>query len=469
MARTFVLLLAWVALANGWKLCSVEDGGGVCPTGNRCCGTTSTPGVSSCITEPIHAHNGTGVCCSDDTTGCGPGYECATAAEGDGATRYFCRLYAPPTNDPAPAVLPRYNLCTMSKESLQLQALTVAETGPKFAYFSSMGSLEDDNMHKLDQHRTTTHVFIVIHGSGRNAEDYFCSATASVPSELVNTTMVIAPWFLAPKDEVPDTPDELLRWNETGPIPHTWRYGAEATDGVTSSYQALEIMVETIMLDEYRFPNLCEIIVAGHSAGGQFTHRWALTSSAKFWGDSKDANNRLVPLRVVAANPRSFCYLDARRYNRIGKLVKPEPHRIEKCPGYNGWEWGFEMNGRVSLPHHVKKEIEDHDGDVSWLLKAYSKRDVVYLAGSLDILPVYSECEDDDFQGKNRFERSLLYFNSLQELYGSPTHQRQIADGVPHDHCLIFQSKAGQEALFGDFQRVDGASFQAPQDGGIDH
>ena len=354
MMRSLCISLAWILLAHSWESCPIEDGGGVCPTGNKCC-RTAVPGISSCIAEPAHEHNGTAMCCPDNT-GCAPGYECATSNELGDEDRYFCRLYTPPTDDPAPPTLPRYKNCILAKESLQVHGLKVSATAPKLAYFSSLGSLEDES--NIQQHRRTTHAFIDIHGSGRNAEDYFCSATASVPSGFVHTTLVIAPWFMSPQDEVPDASDVFLQWNETGPISHTWRYGAEATDGVTSSYQALDIMVETIMLDDYRFPNLRQIIIAGHSAGGQFTHRWTLTSSASFWNDSNVSGNRIVPVRVVAANPRSFCYLDDRRYDHNRQLVKPQHHRIEKCPGYNGWEWGLATNGRVPFPRHVKKALK---------------------------------------------------------------------------------------------------------------
>ena len=458
---SLIALIAWVALVNGWESCSVEDGGGVCPNGNKCCSTGIT-GVSSCIAEPAHEFKGTATCCIDNT-GCGPGYECATSANKDGGI-FFCRLYAPPTRDPAPPVLPRYKNCVLGNVNLQLHGLNVDVTGPKFAYFSSLGSLDDDS--NISQFRRVTHVFIDIHGSGRNAEDYFCSATASVPPQLLGTTLVIAPWFMAPQDKPPDAPyTSFLRWNETGPIPHTWRYGAEAVGGTTSSYQALDKMMEKIMFDIHRFPSLQRIIVAGHSAGGQYTHRWALTSSASFWGDASDpSNNRLIPVRVVAANPRSFCYLDNRRYNDIGQLRRPKQAVIDKCPSYNGWEWGLELEGRVPWPRHVASDIANHDGNVTWMIHSYANRDLVYLAGSLDILEVRSECEDDDFQGHHRLERSRRYFNALQDVYGLPTHHRLVAKGVPHDHSLIFQSVAGQQALFGNFQKGFESVLESPLD-----
>lgn len=456
-----VALLGFVASSQAWKSCSPEDGGGVCPVGNHCC-RTSTPGVSSCISETLHLHNGTSMCCDDinGLTGCGVGYGCETTYFSNDTISHSCVLIDK-SDDEKPNVLPQYRLCSLTNESLKLHTVSVNPTAfdaPKLAYFSSMGSIEDDA--RLRQHQSLTHIFIIVHGSGRNADDYLCGGISSVLSKTMQkTTMVFAPWFLAPGDGDSNIPNDVLRWTEKGPIPHTWRYGAEATDNVTSSYQVMDAMVEQIMFTNiHRFPNLQRIIVAGHSAGGQFTHRWTLTSNSAIWGDGSISNQQLVPIRVVVANPRSFCYLDKRRYTN-GIFTEPNASRVENCPGYNRWEWGLEMDSRVPMPHHVRELIESHGGNTTWLTNNYAKRDVVYLAGSLDILPVRSECEDDDFQGACRFERSKLYFDSLQEFYKTPTHRRLIADGVSHDHCLMFQSVAGQQALFGDFTEAPASPF----------
>lgn len=433
--RALIILLGCVVLVEAWKSCPVEDGGGTCPDGNKCC-KTDIPGTSSCITIATAAkQNGTGACCSSDT-GCGAGYKCANGS--------YCQLVKPP---PAPLTLPLYKLCRVPKESLQLNALTIENTsGLQLAYLSSMGGLEDDS--KRIQHKNVTQVFIIVHGSGRTAEDYLCCGMSSIPAGLESSTMVLSPWFLSPNDTAPvGLAGNLLRWNDTGPIAHTWRYGAEATHARISSYETMDRLVKAIMFNkDDRFPNLQRIVVAGHSAGGQFTHRWALTSNSEIWGDSQQGD--VVPLRVVAGNPRSFCYLDDRRYTYTnGDLIKPESSRVDKCPGYNAWEWGLGTGGRVPMPKFFEAQIKV--SGVASVKERYSKRDVVYLAGKLDILPVRSECEDDDFQGNDRLQRSDRFYRSLQDIFGRRTHRRIVADGIPHDHCLLFQSTAGQEALFG--------------------
>ena len=123
----------------------------------------------------------------------------------------------------------------------------------------------------------------------------------------------------------------ILYWAHGGsrdqdlPLSHTWRYGADAlntntTKGI-SSYTVMDRLLEYLIeskskskqqekqLEEgededededdeeeqqqgsyYNFPNLKKISVVGHSAGGQYVHRWTLLSSNPFiWG--RDDNN----------------------------------------------------------------------------------------------------------------------------------------------------------------------------------
>lgn len=448
----FCLLLLLKAI---WASCPIEKGGGQCPLNNTCC-ATSTPGLSSCIT---HKENtGPGVCCYDDgvgLSGCGPGYKCSTKIENE-ATVFYCQKISNKPSENAVSdveALPRYKLCKLSQQSLNLNGLTInSKSSPKLAYYSSHGSIEDESL--IKEHNSIKRVIIIVHGSSRNADDYLCCGLSSIPTRMEKTTMVIAPWFLTPEDRPQNDKTDFMRWNESGPIPHTWRYGAESvSDGLTSSYRAMDELAEKIMFQVKRFPLLESLVVAGHSAGGQFTHRWALTSNPEtgIWGDYKKGSSdfRFVPLRVVAANPRSFCYLDARRFNNMTFTV-PDPKRIKTCPGYNAWEWGLgDLNGRVPGPKYVKDQIHN-EGGYEEMVKRYAQRNVIYLAGDLDRLPVRAECEDDDFQGHNRFERSKIYFDYLTDFFGQPTHRRYVAKETPHDHCLIFQSAAGRKALFGE-------------------
>ena len=78
-----------------------------------------------------------------------------------------------------------------------------------------------------------------------------------------------------------------------------WKQGdGSKTSPPVSSFAALDRLIAGIVRS-HRFPGLRHIVVAGHSAGGQFVERYA-------------ASTRLsvrVPVRYVVANPSSYLYL----------------------------------------------------------------------------------------------------------------------------------------------------------------
>ena len=137
-----------------------------------------------------------------------------------------------------------------------------------------------------------------------------------------------------PSDDSPRTSSSLpyLQWDAQYPIFHTWRYGAESISDVNynnnatiSSFGAMDVLLESLC-DRKRFPNLQRIVVTGHSAGGQFVHRWALSSNSWCFGDGQYAHrwapkSDLPNVRTVVANPRSFTYLDNRRYFAVANEI----------------------------------------------------------------------------------------------------------------------------------------------------
>lgn len=460
MRRVPISLLSLTLLAPSWldvdfpsvvaalNFCSEKDAGGVsiCPEGNVCC-ATGVNGTSSCLTQKAHRKKGTfSVCCVDHgtgVTGCMPGYTCASKGlEGD-ARHFYCKLISK-TEEQLPPHLPRYKLCSLAKRNLeQVHALTVGSKLPhqqQLAYYSSMGSLDTSDLSESLNQRRARVGFVIVHGSERNADDYLCCSVSAI-SKFLNPeeVIVLAPRFLAPEDgpiNVTSTPSNLLRWNETDPIPHTWRYGADAINSNISSYDAMDTLIERLASNE--FPLLDRIIVAGHSAGGQLTQRWALTSSSQAWTSPN------VSLQVIVANPRSFCYLDARRFMN-GTLQLPTRRAIDACPAYNSWEWGLDQGGDLPTPY--KDRAIEQAGGPSHLAYRYTQRNVVYLAGQYDTLPVHSSCEDDDFQGSNRRQRSRLFFSALNISYKQHRHHRKVVRYSPHDHCLMFQSKEFRSAV----------------------
>lgn len=260
------------------------------------------PGVSSCISVK---EGDQGACCDDDgvgLTGCGDGYRCVMNSTttnlrlGKGEKHQgLCERIDPHYDGekPKPPILPRYRLCTLPKEVLEnVYGLPMIDakspTRVNAAYFSTMGSLDTNDPREMTRHQHVKTVFIVVHGSGRTAEDYLCGASSSLPKEQQDpnnaTMMVLSPWFLDPqddKDEIYNTydadgnivfhhdypeklPNNTLRWVEEGPvIYHTWRYGANAINASISSFAVIDRMVERLVEDPVRFPSLERVLVAG--------------------------------------------------------------------------------------------------------------------------------------------------------------------------------------------------------------
>lgn len=400
------------------------------------------------------------------TTGCGSGFECAYLDDVEGSSSrrdsyYFCNKTS--SGDPTfPDQLPRYKLCSLPKEAFtQLHGLPVTfhnATDPQLAYLSTMGALDSANPTDLQHHLRVHTIVIMIHGSGRNVDDYLCTTNAALPPlQQVPTTssmMVLAPWFVAPEDgpvTLHNKPHiEPLRWAEEGPIYHTWRYGADAMNLPFGAYAAVDALIERLTTDVVRFPALQRIVVAGHSAGGQYTQRWALLSrhgsrDVIRTADDETRSPRDVDIRTIVANPKSYCWLDARRYLDNEEYRVPDATTIAKCPEYNEWEWGLSEGNFLPTPY--KDQAIHVAGGVAAIVKRYATRDVVYLAGELDVIP-NGDCMER-LQGHFRRVRSERFYKSLKEIYGHQIHRRLVVMGVHHDHALMFQSPEGYEALFG--------------------
>ncbi|KAL7558307.1 hypothetical protein ACA910_019340 [Epithemia clementina (nom. ined.)] len=591
-----------------WQTCSVEEGGGICPTGNTCC-PAGIPGVSTCVSGK---NSSTGSCCTDDinllhvgskeeasaasswpSTGCGENYTCAVDDKDD---LFFCKLISDhhhhDEDDAAPPRLPRYKLCHVPAKALQhVQAFPIL---PKYqsyddgddgtrhdedrteyavAYYSSIGAPLDlspptptskplgDHLHQnakanddddddddddalaaiWDWYAQIHTIVITVHGSTLNADDYLCCTHAALPDP--NRTLVLAPWFLPEGNEEEDEEDQttrtpttttttttttsrsnnstttvlwLLRWHNKASretiYPHSYRYGADSIQGRVSSYAILDALLDFIVQRQaHQFPRLKRLVVTGHSAGGQYTQRWALLSNQSLLSSSSSlpsvspsssSSNNSLALRVVVANPKSFCYLDERRFWEDSQTWQvPSQDELCSCSLYHKWEWGLGP-GNVLPSSYKTAAIATATHGVATIVEQYQYRPVVYLSGHLDVV-INGQCMDQ-WQGMNRRARSRRYYEYLNHvIYNhnnnntinnnknntpsntrafwrsprtdgntrgakSPTgleqkettttsnktlqqrvHRRLEVAQVHHDHCLLYQSPEGQIALFG--------------------
>lgn len=266
---------------------------------------------------------------------------------------------------------------------------------------------------------------IIIHGRLRNAQTYLRSAErASNQSKERGHTLLIAPQFLDEKDiTAHHLADNILRWHE-----NTWMEGDRSLGGKPiSSFTVLDHILKRLS-DDKLFPNLKEVVIAGHSGGAQVVQRYAMI------GGKVDAllKKEGVKLRYLVANPSSYAYFDEER---------PLPVDKAKCARFDNWKYGLNK-----LPAYAGNETPAE------LEAAYVKRDVTYLLGANDTNPEHPALDKScsaEAQGANRLQRGHNYFQYLSKRHPEGLNQRVVeVPNVGHDGDGIFTSPEGQAALF---------------------
>lgn len=268
-----------------------------------------------------------------------------------------------------------------------------------------------------------TRALIIVHGRLRNAQTYLHSGEHAAENAGVGaSTLVIAPQFLDESDVRLDHLDnQLLRWEAD-----EWMAGAASTGpGRVSSYGALDQIIKHLG-NRKLFPALKEIVVAGHSGGGQVVQRFALTGHA----------HPLLPtegirLRYVVANPSTYAWFSPQR------PVKFDP---ASCPGFNDWKYGMQ-----NLPAYAKGQSAEQ------LEQAYVSRDITYLLGQQDTDPNHPALDKScaaETQGAYRLIRGHNYFDYLKQRHPQLTQKLVEVPGVGHNGDGMFTSPEGQKVLF---------------------
>ncbi|WP_291571037.1 alpha/beta hydrolase [Bradyrhizobium sp.] len=270
-----------------------------------------------------------------------------------------------------------------------------------------------------------TRAVLVLHGRLRNADVYFRSAmTAQAAAGEVGTkTLMIVPQFLAGIDvDAYQLSADTLRWTLEG-----WEGGdAAIAPEPVSSFDALDAILARLA-DQRLFPNLRQVVVAGHSGGAQVVQRYAIAGKGE-----RALTRNGVGVRYVVANPSSYAYFTGAR---------PEPSIAASCPGYNNWKYGMEAR-----PPYLAGP------SVAALEETYVARKVIYLLGTLDTNPNHPALDKScmaEAEGAYRYVRGHSYFATMQARdAGAPNHSLWDVQGVGHDGDKMLTSPCGLKALF---------------------
>jgi pimeloyl-ACP methyl ester carboxylesterase len=270
-----------------------------------------------------------------------------------------------------------------------------------------------------------TRAVLILHGRLRNADVYYRSAQTAqaAAGDAGRATIMIVPQFLAGIDiDAYHLPPDTLRWSFEG-----WEGGEPALGPApASSFDALDAILARLA-DRKLFPDLGQVIVAGHSGGGQVVQRYAIAGR----GDAVLARDNIA-VRYVVANPSSYAYFSPER---------PQGEIAAACAGYDDWKYGM-AHRPPYLAAASPAELE----------RRYVERQVIYLLGTRDTNPDHPALDKScmaEAQGPYRYARGHAYAAAMAARDGGTPHHliRDVA-GVGHDGDKMLTSPCGLAALF---------------------
>ncbi len=286
--------------------------------------------------------------------------------------------------------------------------------------------------------RRVTRIVFSIHSSGFNALQYFENAriAASQVRGALSESLIIAPQLFEQSAIPNPVPDGLLFWR-VSPFRGSSRggIGPEAEKVSISAFEVIDDWL-VALTDPDLFPRLQNVVLVGHSGGGQFVQRYAMIG--KF---EPPAN---VKIRYVVSAPSSYAYPSAERYDqRSNRFVVPDDAVVAQCPEYNDWGYG------LGKPYAYFSDV-----DTKAIAERYQKRSVFYLCGSNDNDPnddTIGRSRGAMMQGRHRLERMQVFAAYLENKYGRSiqrTHRFAVVPGVGHFGKGTMNSSQGLMALF---------------------
>lgn len=268
-----------------------------------------------------------------------------------------------------------------------------------------------------------TRAVIVMHGIDRAAAITMRGAEAAraAAGPAGAQTLLIVPQFLIPADiAASHLPADTLRWSVDG-----WPGGEPALGPIpVSSFTVFDAILRHLA-DRTLFPALTEIVVAGHSAGGQVVQRYAVVGHP-----IPALATEHIQVRYVVANPSSYLYFSDDR---------PAPVDPAVCPNFDRWKFGL-------------RDVPPYVHATAGLEARYAARDVTYLLGTADTDPNHKALDKScaaEAEGPYRLARGEAYFAYMRRRHPGLLNQRLVlVPGVGHSGVKMFGSPCGMAVVF---------------------
>jgi pimeloyl-ACP methyl ester carboxylesterase len=304
--------------------------------------------------------------------------------------------------------------------------------------------------HPLDvPNQAIRRALVMVHGALRNPDHYFATATgAAFLAGALDDTVVIAPAFRSADGK--GCRDHLqpreVNWSCDG---DSWRSGGTAiSDTALSSFDFMDQILRRLA-DRKAFPNLGTIVVAGHSAGGQFVSRYEMANRVQ--------DKLGVTVSYVIANPSSYAWPDAKRVLPIHDAAptkaaagwkETEPHtkfsygtfNATKAPTYDHWPYGLEKRARG-----YTASVSD-----AQLRQQLASRTAIYLLSQVDTLPLggFDDSPSAMAQGPTRRARGEAFVKYIDEHLGAAHTRVLIVPECGHNDRCVFTTDAVLAVLF---------------------
>jgi hypothetical protein len=285
---------------------------------------------------------------------------------------------------------------------------------------------------------------VVIHGAERAARFEFRSALAGAfLAGVIENTLIVLPRFTT--DDGRSCTDSVatneLNFN-CDVLLRDWRVGGSAINNpALSAFDVVDAILLTLARKDL-FPNLRSIVVAGHSAGGQFVTLYQTANTV---------HDRLgVPVSYVVANASAYAYVDDRRpivsmpNATAAAEGNPQPTRFgplrnaTECSTYSDWPFG------LANRHGYASRFSDVH-----LRQQATRRSVTYLLGERDTSPpggFFGSCAGIA-QGSTRLARGIAFATYMSEAHGAQ-HKAIVVEDCGHDARCIYTADQALPALF---------------------
>ncbi len=181
----------------------------------------------------------------------------------------------------------------------------------------------------------------------------------------------------------------------------SWQRGAPSRNPpmkhAVTSYAAVDQIIDDLF-NRTSFPNLNQVVVAGHSMGGQATQRYALMKKTKVYDNN---------VRFWIGNPGSWAWLtDARPYSNASCAAGNE---------YDTWPYGLNGN-QTKLTSYARKDVI---ANKTYVIDRFLNRQVSYALALLDIGAGDTHCQAR-WQGGNHLDRGsqfVLQYQNASSFY----------------------------------------------------